>query len=231
MHKLCNSFDPTTAFIVKQALKGAANTSKSHMRKLLPITSDILKSLVLAIPYNPSDDYNCVMYTALFTFCFHACLRVGEAVVATSSDHTLQRSSLTTIGAPTQAYRIQFKSYKHSEPGTSTVRLLKRRDDVINCPVIALNRYLQRRPQSPGPLFTFKNSEPLTSGNFNNCLQYCLRKCSLDPHSYGTHSFRIGKATQMSLDNINVQTIQDTGRWKTNAYVNYIRKQASTIPT
>ena len=47
---------------------------------------------------------------------------------------------------------------------------------------------------------------------------------------YNTHSFRIGRATQLAKDNETEATIKSTGGWKSAAYNKYIRPNNSALP-
>lgn len=50
-------------------------------------------------------------------------------------------------------------------------------------------------------------------------------KLGFKPTEVGTHSIRSGAAMAMYLDNLPVFTIMLLGRWKSDAFLNYIRKQ------
>ncbi|KAK6173009.1 hypothetical protein SNE40_016550 [Patella caerulea] len=54
-------------------------------------------------------------------------------------------------------------------------------------------------------------------------LQYSLKWAGLDSNRYKGHSFRIGGATTALMMGINERTIQQLGRWKSNAFQKYIR--------
>ena len=94
------------------------------------------------------------------------------------------------------------------------------RTQSVLCPVSALLTYMAIRPPTPGPLFIFLDGTPLTRQK----LVYHLRKAvsNLGLTTAG-HSFRIGAASTAARVGINDSTIQLMGRWKSSAFLTYIR--------
>ena len=86
------------------------------------------------------------------------------------------------------------------------------------CPVHALLRYLVRRGPAPGPLFIFQDGKYLTRAKVLNVLTSSLPHV---PH-VNTHSFRRGGASALADANTPSHVIQIMGRWKSNAYMEYI---------
>ena len=91
------------------------------------------------------------------------------------------------------------------------------------CPVNALLAYVDVRGQAPGPLFRFKDQQPLTRERLVSCLRTAISKAGFDPNLYAGHSFRIGAATAAHLNGVEDSTIMTLGKWKSDAYLRYIR--------
>ena len=87
------------------------------------------------------------------------------------------------------------------------------------CPVHALVRYLLRRGPAPGPLFIFQNGQYLTRSRILDVLTSSLPHV---PH-INTHSFRRGGASALADANTPSHIIQIMGRWRSNAYMDYIQ--------
>ena len=92
-----------------------------------------------------------------------------------------------------------------------------------NCPVKSLSAYFVLRGQSTGPLFVFQDSKPVSSQYFSHIFKRCLVLLDLDCTYFKPHSFRIGAATHAFSTGASMETIQQLGRWKSNAFRKYIR--------
>ena len=91
------------------------------------------------------------------------------------------------------------------------------------CPVKLLQKYLALRPSGPGPVFVSTHGKPITRQQFLGALHSSVRFRSLDPSLYNTHSFRIGRSTDMMVQGYSDAQIRAVGRWKSDAYKRYIR--------
>ena len=221
VHKLAGYEDPTTSFLVTKTLQGIANTLPARLSRL-PITKAILEKILGNIKYCTQNHYDRVMFRALFLLSYSACLRAGEAVQSHVKDHTLQMSQITSkyfqIG---RGYEIKFNSYKHSSGHSPSFNLLPTGDSL--CPVDAIQSYLRVRGSSKGPIFCNKKHKPLTRIEFSNFLKETLEMAGFNGQQYNTHSFRIGRVTELANNGASDQVIRTTGRWKSTAYMGYIR--------
>ena len=230
VHKMTANTDPTTSFFIQKLLQGIKNQSQHFRSPLKPITKDMLHKLVDTIPFCTSSSYMQTLYKALFLLTFHACLRAGEVVYSNKSSNTLSVTQITPSGTNDNLkYHIQFHSYKHSNNAKPTITLnpSKHRD---YCPVAALQEYLSKRKPISGPLFLTKTKQPLTRAKFSTFLKTCIDMAGFDSADYNTHSFRIGRATQLASENATERTIKSTGRWKSSAFQKYIRPTSFSLP-
>ena len=117
---------------------------------------------------------------------------------------------------------LTLKDYKHSnlQPKTLSISLEK---NSTMCPVSAVLQYLNLTGYTSGPLFKFKSGEPVTHSFFNSSLKSLLNFIGLNTAVYKGHSFRIGAATSAAARGVPLSVIQNMGRWKSNAFHNYIR--------
>ena len=226
MHKLHHLPDPTTAFVVTKTLQGIRNQNTTSAPQLLPITKQILHNLLAALPFAVTTPYQLSLWRALFLLTFHACLRAGEVTLANNPNNLLQRSQLHLT---TNNLRLQFKQYKHSHGATPTI-MVNADPTSPNCPVAAMRQYLVNRGQHPGPLFIHPDKSAITRLQFSLILKSTATMCSLQAARYNTHSFRIGRATQMATDGQSDQTIRSAGRWRSTAYQRYIRPTEVLLP-
>ena len=91
------------------------------------------------------------------------------------------------------------------------------------CCVTSLQSYLELRPKTAEYLFCHANGLPLTRGQFTSVLARVLRSVGLGGFCYKSHSFRIGRATDLAAKGVPEESIQKMGRWSSKAYKNYIR--------
>jgi len=224
-HKLNSLVDPTTAFIVKKCMEGSKRLSMKKTMVRLPISFDILKRLVETTERAFKSTYDILLYKAMFLLAYHACLRAGELSYSTDGSHTL---SLEQIRETSKGYNITFNSFKHSRnPVKCSLRFGKVPD---YCPVLALNNYLLVRGQSTGFLFLSSSHVVITRKMFCSALKLCLGKAGYDSSRYNTHSFRIGRTSDLAFSGASAETIKATGRWSSDAYKKYIKSDIFFLP-
>lgn len=220
-HKMKGYKDECSGILVKQLLKGIKNQSKFPSQRA-PITEQILNKLIEKTSESCQDHYEQALIRALFLLCFHACLRGGEIVLSVNRTHVLKYKDVQIEGSGENKKLImKLQSFKFSrEPSTVIVR---RGKPHCYCPIAFVKSYLKIRGNSPGPMFLHSNKAPVTIKEFRGYLKSTLILCNIDPANYNTHSFRIGKATQLSDLNMTDSEIKTVGRWRSNAFRTYLR--------
>lgn len=111
-------------------------------------------------------------------------------------------------------------------------------DDSVLCPVLQWARVVNRIWSYPGTsldtpvsaVWRHDRIEHITSGELVNILRAAVKAVGKDQLGFtadeiGTHSIRSGAAMQMYLGEIPVYTIMLIGRWSSDAFLRYIRKQ------
>ena len=110
-----------------------------------------------------------------------------------------------------------------TDPFRKGVHVFLGRTDKDICPVAALTSYLLVRGKEPGPLFTFADGAPLSRSVLVSRVRGAISAAGLDPTPFSGHSFRIGAATTAASKGVEDSTIQTLGRWKSAAYLRYVR--------
>ena len=67
------------------------------------------------------------------------------------------------------------------------------------------------------------NGSPLTRSQFTGVLAKAIRCLGLPTQVYTSHSFRIGRASDLASKGLSNETIKQLGRWKSDAVERYIR--------
>ena len=237
MHIKAGVDDTTKNPSVSLTLQGIKRTEPVLLdKKLKPIEKDLLHTMVEAIPFSCFDVYSCSLVKSLFLLTFYACLRAGEIVHSDKTDHT---QCLKHLKEHNNSYTITFESYKHSGqlPPISDDQdselpqiVLHALEDKVHCPVRALKAFLRMRGGKSGPIFINKEGQPIKRTHLTNWMKKTLEMAGMPPARYNTHSFRIGRTTQLARDGYSDEIIRRTGRWKSNAYKDYIRINTFQLP-
>ena len=184
-----------------------------------PITWELLQVICrhIVLSENPWDRD---MLLSAVLLAFFALLRVSEytSPTTTRSDPNSLSVGDVTVDARHRVARVHIKKSK-TDPFRLGVTLRVCAIPHAFCPVKALIRYLSRRGARPGPFFMYSNGSFLTRARIRDLLARSL------PHvqNINTHSFRRGGASALSDAGVEGHVIQILGRWKSDAYIQYIQ--------
>ena len=237
-HRLASLLDPTKSEMIQLALRGYSKLNPSADSRL-PITLPILEDIILAREHTKSSLYSRKLIQAMYAIAFFAALRVGEI---TSRAHQprqniiaiIQLVFLKTREGTVSAIKLTLRNYKHSDTSNPVDIFIYQEKPV--CPVSLLLEFLCLRGQSPGPLFCWPaDCSPISRSCFVAALTEDLQFCNLNVAQYKTHSFRIGAASWAAAKGMSDTQIRAFGRWKSNAFLRYIRPSSlgiiSPVPT
>ena len=224
VHKLAGVTDPTETPVIIQVLKGYRKLAPvSDVR--LPITLPVLRQLVRAFDHSLSSQYQTFLMSAMCALAFFAFLRIGELTTSRGDNSNLIKISeldrLLDNQGITRAFQLTLISYKHKSSGPPFVIYIY--PEQTCCPVQSLLTFLSVRGPVQGPLFCWPDGSPITRTFFVDRLNAALQLCNLDPTLYKAHSFRIGAASWASAKGFSDSQIRLLGRWKSNAFLRYIR--------
>ena len=221
-HKIRGSPDPTNSYLIRKLIMGSSSLTKPS-RVHLPITQQVLHTLISSVSCLSLSQYNVIMLQSMFYLAFHAFLRVGELTRSSASNHTLQLNDVSLVQGQSRYIKIivSFKSFKHKKDYYPTSIVIQSKE--AHCPVLSLVRYLRIRPKFPGPLYIFSDKSPVTSSFFYSSLRQCLLHSGLDPLQHRGHSFRIGAATMAASMGYSETQISAMSRWNSNAFKKYVR--------
>ena len=197
------------------------------LNRLLPISRSLLHSILDKLVFLSSSPYE-YLYRCLFLLAYYCCLRAGEAVVSTHPQHTLQLLSFSQFSDSSHStLTIRFSSYKHFR---EQITFVLEGTSTTNCPVQAFSDYTKLRSSVAGSIFLHSSGVPLSRKDFCSRLHLCLSLLNLDAKAYNTHSFRIGRTTDLYEAGFSLADIQTIGRWNSSAYQTYIRRPSFSLP-
>ena len=201
-------------------------------RPRLPITPGILRKLKKAWELEATS-WDTTMLWAASSVAFFSFCRSGELTVPSeksfdpSAHLTVDDISVDDRKKPS-VLAIQLKKSK-TDPFRKGVRITIGRTQDELCPVTALLSYLQKRGMKPGPLFLWSDGRALTRDDFVRAVRGALRKANLPASQFAGHSFRIGVATTAATMGLEDSLIRTLGRWKSSAYLLYVRLDPSKL--
>ena len=217
---------------VLRAAKRAKPLSTRSLR--LPITPRILRLLLSIWSIHPVP-YTARMLWAACCLGFFAFLRSGEFVCPNNSmdsraavlqfpdvsvDDRVRPSALTLTlrGSKTDVFRAGL-----------TLHVGATGDSI--CPVAAVLGYLTVRPPTRGPLFIHEDGSPLLRPLLVREVREALSRARPQEEwsQFSGHSFRIGAATTAARTGVPDSMIQALGRWKSSAFLSYIRTPPESL--
>lgn len=232
-HKMMGWSDPTMAFPVRRILDSVGRKGNSRPVKL-PISLSLLSKLVraLGLAYSFSQS---LVFRAIFTMAFHACARIGELAVSGGNiDNVIREKqvSMQRRRGVTQSIRVEFQCYKHSKGIDGAVRNILPLGGPA-CPVKMIEEYLRTAPQRnvgeterEACFFRWQDGTPVKAREVAQALTRCLQALQEDPSSYSTHGFRLGGTTEAAKKGASDMQLRLLGRWRSNAFLAYVRPRA-----
>ena len=199
----------------------------SHLPKpWLPITLQLLQNIYTYLSQQPHR-YNNILMWAACCLAFFGFVRVSKFTtpsdthydkdcylsiddISIDSRDNAQLLKVTLKESKTDHFRVGVDLYLTATGGTI-------------CPVKALLPYLAMCGQYKGPLFNLEDGKYLTRQCLCTLLNGLLIELHIDTWKYNTHSFGIGATTTVRQANIPDLLIELMGKWKSNAYLTYIK--------
>ena len=222
MHQIHNFNNPTKSFLINKLLSAYSKYDPpTKIRR--PITSTILTHLIHSVKTRVHNKHECRLFTSIFTCMYHGALRVSEVCKTPRTSHTLtlQQITLRSHSHRQPSLRLNLSSYKHSSSSIPPLVLHSTPD--ITCPVKAYQKYLKSHNPCSTTAFHFADGSPVTRLNLLQSLHYHLSSSGYNHTLFNTHSFRIGKATDLFKQGYSMSAIARIGRWRSNAYLQYIK--------
>lgn len=172
------------------------------------------------------------MLWAAFCLGFFGFLRAGEFTCpphAVLAPEVLTAEDVAVDSHVDPAHMtVHLKQSKTDPFGAGFTLHLGRTGEVL-CPVAAMLGYLALRPPGPGFLFRFRDGSTLSRPRLCTELRRALALTGIDTAGFSGHSFRIGAATTAASVGISDSLIQMLGRWKSAAFLEYIRTDQSHL--
>ena len=209
-------------FVVKKMLEGCKRLGKRQDLRA-PVTMKILKSICDRLPFVCYNEYEALMFRTVYLIAYYGLMRIGEIVFTSvfQSDRPLQVTDISFRGKT--VVQITIRVAKNNQKGQPIYLRIPCMPGNTLCPVCCLQNYLTVRQQQPGQLFIHSNGKPLTRSQFTAVLAKSVQGTIYRSRHIRSHSFRIGRASDLASLGVDVEMIKVMGRWKSAAYKTYIR--------
>ena len=225
MH-ITQGFDspPTNTPRISLAIKGLLSSAPPPKQKT-PLTFDILNSIHSILP----SDFDSLATWACMTFTFFACLRAGEITPSLplepgQSPPLVSHLSFGTTNHGQNFAQLIIPRTKTSPHGITAIVGCTGKPVCAWCAMVQyLNcRHISNPKHVHTPLFILSNNSFIHKQYLVNRTRSFIATIGLNPDIFTGHSFRVGAATQASMNLMPEFHIQQLGHWKSNAYKTYI---------
>ena len=212
------------------SLTRACKLHNDKIRTRFPIHKDLLHVVIRCIRETiyKNQPYLSSLYSALMSTAYYGLFRVGEVTTGT---HPIQAKDVYLADNKKKMLFILHTSKTHNKgnkPQRVTISASGNGSKIQEyCPFEILQKYISMRPgriTKNESFFVFRDRTPVTPNQFRKILQKALKKAGIKSDFYCTHSFRIGRSTDLYKKGISVETICKLGRWSnTNSVYTYLR--------
>lgn len=218
-HKVNGWRDPFNSFLVKKLLEGCKRM-RPQADTRAPVTLNILEKILTSVHLICYSQYESTMFKAAFSLAYYGLFRISELVYTHKGLQPLSFNDLRVENGAT-AIIVTIKSSKANK-NPVTLRIPSVRPP-LSCPVHLISSFLKVRPTNSNAFFLHSNGLPLTRYQFSLVLKKVISSLGMGSGSFKTHSFRIGRATQLAIDGLSEDRIRVMGRWQSDSYKSYIR--------
>ncbi|CAH2222041.1 micronuclear linker histone poly -like, partial [Pelobates cultripes] len=203
--------DLTKHFLVRQAVRGfRRGKTSTDVRR--PVSFAVLQGLVGKLPELCSSPFEVVLFSGAFVWAFFGAFRIGELVSANKVGvGGLQRED---VEVKSDRVQIRLGRSKTDVFGKGCSVVLFELPGSGLCPVACGSGYLGIRPNVSGCFFLHADGTALSRFQFIRIFRLGLVKLGLQPTQFGSHSFRIGAATEAARLGLGDERIKRIGRWE-----------------
>ena len=213
--------------LVKDKIAGAAGR--------LPVTLEILTKIRVAVRKSSWDMARKRLVWAVCCLAFNGSFRVHELLsrenrsfdpTSTLLKRDVKVSSCLDGNVSCEVLEVYLKSPKEARLSDGVMVDLFATSSFF-CPVVAYKKYIASLPfllSETSPLFRTTCGAGYTGSNFNRDLKMLLSdKIDYSKGKITSHSFRAGIATEMAKLGFKDEDIMNIGRWKSSAYLCYVK--------
>ena len=196
----------------------------------LPIKMGLLDALLFEIERRfSSQPYLELMYKTAFLLAYYGLMRVGELA---SGSHPVKASDVHVGTNKQKILLVLCTSKTHGlEARPQKIKISALDPTLVKqkffCPFQMVAECLKCRgsfDDKNEPFLIFSDRSPVQPVQFHTTLRSLLTDLNLDPLLYDTHSFCIGRSSDMYYKfNYTLDQVRQAGRWKSSAILKYLK--------
>ena len=208
------------------SLTKACRITKDRVRTRLPIQKSLLELILFEVGNifeneEVSQPFLRKLYQCLFILAYYGLFRIGELA---DTEHAVRAKDVHVAKNKDKILLLLHTSKTHGR-GDPPQEIRITRDDEESrgrrnfCPFKLTREFTDEKKsyrKSNERFFSFKDGTGAKPSQVRQLLKLTLRNLGLNERLYGTHSFRIGRATDLSKMNYSVDSIKKLGRWRSN---------------
>ena len=215
------------------ALTNACKIQNDKVQTRLPIRINLLEVMLCEIEriYSTTQPYLEILYKAIFVLAYYGMLRISEL---TSSPHAARAKNVHVGSNKNKIMIVLYSSKTHGKNKYPQLVKIDALDDYITnlgrqgafCPFEIVRNYSNTRGgyyTDDEQFFIFSDHSPVKPTHVRNLMKTIFNRLNLKGSLYGTHSFRIGRASDLLKQKEPIDNIKQLGRWKSNAVYRYLR--------
>ncbi|XP_018123191.1 uncharacterized protein LOC108719089 [Xenopus laevis] len=220
--KLKGWVDLTKDFVVRQVVRGL---KKGNIRcdTRRPVSVPMLTDLLRVLEGICFSQYEVHLFRLAFLLAFFGAFRIGELV--SPSKRVLGGLQKADVELGVDWVGIWLRRKKTDQLGKGRRVVLYALEGASLCPFASLQWWLEVSPSREGPLLIHMDGTPLTRFQFVKVFRWGLAQIGKAPMEYGSHSFRIGAATEAARLGLGEAVVRRIGRWESKRFQSYVRPE------
>src|SRR5258708_3606682 len=210
--------------LVVKTLQGAEKTDGRSITRKLPIEDEHLRLLIAKL--GSSDNFNDCLFLAICFMAYHGLMRLGEIVTPDNPKMlnfrklSLRRTVEFIQNNSIRAFKFNLPTHKADRRYHGNSIIIQSRHSPLD-PVSVFSCYLDARDSS---FFFLPHLWLRQDGSFPSRSWFTHKLHLFLPKEFSGHSFRAGGATHLAAVGIPNDKIQAMGRWSSEAWRSYVRK-------
>ena len=219
-HKLEGLSNPCENFITKKMLEGY-NSRRQQNDCRAPILKNTLIQIIGSLTHVCFSKFETELFTVAFHLAYFGLFRISELVV-TSQKMAYRALAKSDVIIGENAITVRLRYSKTNQCGRPTYICIPHNEET-NQFILSLKSYTKINTVNKSPFFfSHANGKPLTRYQFSSVLSKAYKFIGT-PSKILSHSFQIGRATDLAKQGIPEDKIKQMGRWSSNTYSRYIR--------